>query len=102
MGQFHPMDSSAMPIIITQSEFMRRMREQQQAGGGAMWGAMPEMFNLVVNENHDLVNALLAQPDSEENKEKVSQMIDLALLSQGMLKGEKLTSFLKRSVEILK
>jgi len=102
MVQFEPMNENSMPIIVTQSEFMRRMREQQQAGGGAMFGSMPEMYNLVVNENHPLVGSMIQNPDSEESKAKVSQMIDLALLSQGMLKGEKLSQFLQRSVEILK
>jgi len=102
MVQFEPMNENSMPIIVTQSEFMRRMREQQQAGGGAMFGSMPEMYNLVVNENHPLVGSMIQNPDSDESKAKVSQMIDLALLSQGMLKGEKLSQFLQRSVEILK
>ncbi|MFT5336329.1 MAG: molecular chaperone HtpG, partial [Luteibaculaceae bacterium] len=102
MVQFEPMDENAMPIMITQAEFMRRMREQQQAGGGAMWGAMPEMFNLVVNENHPIIGGLIDTADTDDSKAKISQLIDLAMLSQGLLKGEKLTAFVKRSVDILK
>jgi molecular chaperone HtpG len=87
--------------MITQSEFMRRMKEQQQLSGGGMqmFGELPENYNLVVNSNHSLVSKIL--DDSNDNKEIIQQFLDLALLSQGLLKGEKLTTFIKRSVDLI-
>jgi len=101
--QFESMSESEAPIVITQPEFMRRMQEQQKMGGGgnAMFGAFPEMYNLTVNENHPLVGAILKK--QKGNKQKTAkQLIDLAMLSQGMLKGEELTKFINRSVDLMK
>lgn len=97
---FESMSEKDNPMIITQSEFMRRMKEQQMTGGG-MFGAFPEMYNLVVNTNHPLVSQVLTEKDDSKQKELVSQMVDLALLSQNMLKGEALSSFIKRSVDLI-
>lgn len=100
--QFESMSENDKPIIITQSEFMRRMKEQQMSGGGPnMFGAMPEMYNMVVNANHPLITEL---KDLEEPKQKetVGQLIDLALLSQNMLKGEAMSKFIQRSVDLMK
>ncbi|MFT6174561.1 MAG: molecular chaperone HtpG [Cryomorphaceae bacterium] len=100
--QFENMSENDRPIIITQSEFMRRMKEQQMSGGGVnMFGAMPEMYNMVVNANHPLITEL---KDQEETKQKktVGQLIDLALLSQNMLKGEAMSKFIQRSVDLMK
>ncbi|WP_405252174.1 molecular chaperone HtpG [Dokdonia sp. Asnod3-C12] len=103
--QVEAMDSSAAPFIITQPEFMRRMKEMQQTGGGGgmnMFGNMPEMYNLVVNGNHALVSEIL-NADSEDTKKRlITQSFDLAKLSQNLLKGEELTSFIKRSYEMIK
>ena len=96
------MSVSDSPVVITQSEFMRRMKEQQQLSGGGgmqMFGDLPENYNLVVNSNHSLVSKILAE--GKENKEMIQQFLDLALLSQGLLKGEKLTEFVKRSVNLI-
>ncbi|HKL40656.1 MAG TPA: molecular chaperone HtpG, partial [Cryomorphaceae bacterium] len=100
--QFESMSENDRPVIITQSEFMRRMKEQQMSGGGAnMFGTMPEMYNMVVNANHPLITELINQEESKQ-KETVGQLIDLALLSQNMLKGEAMSKFIQRSVDLMK
>jgi molecular chaperone HtpG len=101
--QLESLDSDATPFIITQPEFMRRMKEMSQSGGGGMFGMsnMPEMYNLVVNANSELANSILQAKD-EAQKELVKNALDLAKLSQGLLKGEELTAFVKRSFDTLK
>ena len=101
--QFENMSETDAPIVITQPEFMRRMQEQQRMGGGGMnmFGSFPEMFNLTVNTNHPAVGAVLKK--QKENRGKMAkQLTDLAMLSQGMLKGPALTEFIKRSIELVK
>lgn len=103
--QLEAMDSNAAPLIITQPEFMRRMKEMQQTGGGgAMFGMgnMPEMYNLVVNTNADLVNEILNTKTAKKRERLINQSLDLAQLSQGLLKGEALTNFIKRSYDMIK
>lgn len=103
--QLEAMDSNAAPFIITQPEFMRRMKEMQQTGGGgAMFGMgnMPEMYNLVVNTNSDLVNEILNTKTAKKRERLINQSLDLAQLSQGLLKGEALTNFIKRSYDMIK
>lgn len=101
--QLESLDSDATPFIITQPEFMRRMKEMSQSGGGGMFGMgnMPEMYNLVVNANSELATSILEAKDDAQ-KELVKNALDLAKLSQGLLKGEELTAFVKRSFETLK
>ena len=101
--QLEAMDSNASPFIITQPEFMRRMKEMSQSGGGGMFGmgSMPDMYNLVVNTNSELATNLL-NADETVKATLVKQALDLAKLSQGLLKGEELTSFVKRSFEAIK
>ena len=101
--QFESMSETDVPMMITQSEFMRRMKEQQAMGGGGMnfMGNMPEMFNLVVNANHPLTSQILGEKSKKAQKNLAKQATDLALLAQGMLKGEELTAFIKRSVGLL-
>lgn len=101
--QLEARDSKASPFIITEPEFMRRMKEMQQTGGGGMFGMgnMPEMYNLVVNTNHELVGEIL-KTEGEEQKRLINQAVDLAKLSRNLLKGEELTAFIKRSYNILK
>ena len=98
MVQFESMSENEAPIIITQPEFMRRMMEQQKMGGGGMFGAFPEMHHLVVNANHPKVSALLSKKEDEQ-KQTVKQLMDLALLSQGLLKGKALNDFVERNIE---
>ena len=100
--QLEAMDSNAAPFMITQPEFMRRMKEMQQTGGGGMFGMgnMPEMYNLVVNTNSELVNQILNTKTAKKRERLINQSLDLAQLSQGLLKGEALTNFIKRSYEL--
>ena len=94
--QTEALDSQAAPFLITQPEFMRRMKDMQMSGGGMnMFGEMPDMYNLVVNTNSSLVGKILETKDEAQQKELVSQALDLAKLSQGLLKGEELTKFVK-------
>ncbi len=101
--QLEAMDSAAAPITITEPEFMRRMKEMQQTGGGGMFGMgnMPEMYNLVVNTNHELMSDIL-QKSEEEQANLINQSLDLALLSKNLLRGEALTKFVKRSYQMIK
>ncbi len=102
--QLENLDSNAAPFIITQSEFMRRMKEMSQSGGGGMFGMgnMPEMYNLVVNTNSDLATKILSEKDTTAQHNLINQALDLAKISQGLLKGEELTNFVKRSFELIK
>ncbi|GGG57544.1 chaperone protein HtpG [Croceivirga lutea] len=101
--QMEAMDSSAQPFIITEPEFMRRMKEMQQTGGGMFgMGNMPDMFNLVVNTNHELVNDILNTKTAKKRERLINQSLDLARLSKGLLKGEALTNFINRSYDMIK
>lgn len=96
------LDSEATPFRITQPEFIRRMKEMQAVGGGMGFGGFPEMYNLVVNTNSPLASQILSTTDEVTRKALISQSFDLARLSQGLLKGEALTEFVKRSFSLLK
>ncbi len=99
---FESMSEKDQPVLVTQTEFMRRLKEQEALGGGGFYGTLPEMYNVVVNSNHPLVGQLLQENDTQK-KERVSrQLVDLALLSQGLLKGPELSEFVKRSVDLIK
>ncbi|MGB0366631.1 MAG: molecular chaperone HtpG [Flavobacteriaceae bacterium] len=100
--QLEALSSSQLPFVLTQPEFMRRMKEMQQAGGNAMFGQMPEMYNLVVNTNHPLVEQILNTKTEKKRTRLIQQTLDLARLSQNLLKGEELTSFIQRSVDLIK
>lgn len=101
--QLEAMDSHAAPFIITQSEFMRRMKEMSQTGGNMFgMGNFPEMYNLVVNTNSDLASKILAEKDETTKQNLINQALDLAKIAQGLLKGEELTNFVKRSFEMIK
>jgi molecular chaperone HtpG len=105
MVQLETMDSNAAPFMITQPEFMRRMKEMQQTGGGGgMFGMgnMPEMYNLIVNTNSELVIEILNTKTKKKQERLITQSLDLAQLSQGLLKGEALTNFINRSYEMIK
>ena len=102
---FENLSENDLPFMITQNEFMRRMKDMQALGGGggmAFMGDMPESYNLVVNTNNLLSGKILDEEKEEKQNEIVKQIYDLALLSQNLLKGEKLTNFIKRSVSIIK
>jgi len=103
--QLEAMDSNESPFTITQPEFMRRMKEMQANGGGGgmnMFGSMPEMYNLIVNTNSELVTEILGTKTKKKQERLITQSLDLACLSQGLLKGEALTNFIKRSYEMIK
>ena len=105
MVQLEAMDSNSAPFMITQPEFMRRMKEMQQTGGGGgMFGMgnMPEMHNLIVNTNSELVSEILNTKTKKKQERLITQSLDLAQLSQGLLKGEALTNFINRSYEMIK
>lgn len=101
--QLESLEESDAPMQVTQSEFMRRYREMAQTSGGGMgfYGELPESYNLVVNINHPLISRVLNETDAEKQKELVHQLTDLALLANGLLKGEALSKFLQRSVEMI-
>ena len=103
MVQLEPMDSEAAPFVITEPEFMRRMKEMQQTGGGMFgMGNMPDMYNLVVNTNHPLVGEILQSKTDKKRQRLIEQSLDLARLSKGLLKGEALTRFIQRSFDMVK
>ena len=99
--QLEPMDSNSLPFMLAQPEFMRRMKEMQQTGGGAM-GSFPEMYTLIVNTNHELIGKILNTRTENKRKRLIKQSIDLAKLSQSTLKGEELTEFIKRRIDLIK
>ncbi|RDI12120.1 molecular chaperone HtpG [Flavobacterium sp. AG291] len=100
--QLEAMDSNAAPFMITQPEFMRRMKEMSASGGQGMFGNFPDMYNVVVNTNHELSSNILNSTDKTHQEALVKQALDLAKLSQNLLKGEELTAFVKRSFELIK
>jgi molecular chaperone HtpG len=103
--QTESLEQNAQPFTITQNEFMRRMKEMAEMGGGGMasfYGEMPENYNLVVNVNHPVIGQILNENDTEKQTQTLSQLKDLALLGQGLLKGEALDNFISRSIEIIK
>ena len=101
--QMEALDSEAAPFIITEPEFMRRMKEMQQTGGGMFgMGNMPDMYNLVVNANHPLVSEILNTKTAKKRERLINQSLDLARLSKGLLKGEELTKFIQRSYYMVK
>jgi len=101
--QLESLEENDAPMQVTQSEFMRRYREMAQTSGGGMgfYGELPESYNLVVNINHPLISRVLNESDEAKQKELIHQLTDLALLGNGLLKGEALSKFLKRSVEMI-
>lgn len=100
-----PLSEQDAPMMITRPEFMRRMKDMNQLGGGGggfnFYGTMPDMYQMVVNTNHPLIGKALDESDSEKQNALLKQMSDLALLAQGLLKGEALTQFVKRSVSLI-
>lgn len=103
MVQLEAMDSDASPFIITQPEFMRRMKEMQATGGGMFgMGNFPEMYNLVVNTNSELIGEILNTKTKDNQERLINQSLDLAKLSQGLLKGKELSEFIKRSYQMIK
>lgn len=100
--QTEALDSNAEPFIITQPEFMRRMKEMQAMGGNSMFGSFPDSYNLIVNTNSEIASKILNESNEETKSNLVKQALDLAKLAQGLLKGEELTAFVKRNFESIK
>ena len=92
-----------MPVTITMEEWMRRMKEMAQTGGGPMsfYGSLPDSYKVAINGNHPLVDKILKAGNEESQVKLAKQAFDLALLSQGLLTGKDLTAFVKRSVEMI-
>lgn len=101
---FESMSETSMPVQITRPEFMRRMKDMSMLGGGGLnyMGSLPDSFNLIVNSNHPLIGKIHSEKDPDLQKTMAKQLIDIAKLSQNLLKGEELTGFIKRSLEILR
>ena len=99
--QLEPLDSSSLPFMLAQPEFMRRMKEMQQTGGGSM-GSMPDMYSLIVNTNHELVSKILNTRTEKKRNSLIKQSVDLAKLSQSTLTGKELTEFINRSIDLIK
>jgi len=98
-----PMAPDELPVTITLSEFMRRMKDMAATGGGggmAMMGNMPEQYNVAINGNHPLMAKIMKSRKEEKKVQLAKQAYDLALLSQNMLNGNDLTNFINRSVEL--
>ncbi len=101
--QLEAMQSDSLPFMITQPEFMRRMKEMQQTSGNSMFGGgFPETFQLIVNVNHQLITEILETKTKKKQERLVKQSLDLAKLSQSLLKGEELSTFIKRSFDMIK
>jgi molecular chaperone HtpG len=99
--QLESLDSKSIPFMLAQPEFMRRMKEMQQSGGGGM-GNMPEMYSLIVNTNHELVSKILTTRTEKKRNSLIKQSVDLAKLSQNVLTGKELTEFINRSIDLIK
>lgn len=102
--QLEALDSNSDAFMLTEPEFMRRMKDMQQTGGGGMMGmgSMPDMYNLVVNTNSEIAQHILDTEDSEQKLSLIGQALDLAKLSKGLLKGEALAAFVSRSYKLIK
>lgn len=98
---FESLSENEQPMMITQPEFMRRMRDMSALGGSGFYGNLPEQYNLIINSNHPLISKLLDEKDEEKQGKLTKQLTDLALLSQNLLKGEELTNFIRRSVGLI-
>jgi len=99
--ELRPLSPQDQPVMITKPEFMRRMQEMQAMQGMDM-GMMPDMYNLVINSNHELIAQDLLNRDEDGKKEVADYLYKVALLNQGMLKGAQLTEFVNRSLSFLK
>jgi molecular chaperone HtpG len=98
-----PLSPDDLPVTITMSEWMRRMKDMAKTGGGGMsfYGAMPDQYNVAINGNHTIIQKIIKAETEEQKTKLAKQAYDLALLSQNLLTGADLTSFIKRSVELV-
>ena len=98
------LSADTAPVVATRPEFMRRMKDMGAVGGGmtAFYATMPDEVNLTINGNHPIYQALLKEKNKAQQEKQIHNLADLALLSQGLLKGSNLTDFINRSVELMK
>jgi molecular chaperone HtpG len=99
--QLEDLSETAMPVSITEPEFLRRMREQSMLGNQPFGAGGMELYNLIVNTNHPLMTKIINEKDSEKQKEIAKQSLDLAMLSKNLLKGEALSNFINRSIKLI-
>ena len=100
--QLEGLSETDAPALITRPEFMRRMKEMAATGGGyEFMTGMGEQFNLIINANHPLMKKVISATSEDEKQKMMRQAVDLAMLSQGLLKGEALSGFIRRSVELI-
>ncbi|HNX21612.1 MAG TPA: molecular chaperone HtpG [Bacteroidales bacterium] len=99
--QIESLSETDLPIMITRNEFMRRYQDMEKISGQKSFYGAFEHYNLVVNGNHEIVQKVLHEENEEKQKQIIQQMVDLALLSQNMLIGEKLSDFVKRSIDLM-
>ncbi|MDZ7608339.1 MAG: molecular chaperone HtpG [Cyclobacteriaceae bacterium] len=102
--QLEALSPDELPVTLILPEFMRRMKDMQKIGGGSpymMFGDMPDQFNVVLNTNHSMISKILKTEEEEKQKELAVQSFELALLSQSLLKGNRLTAFIKRSLDLV-
>ncbi|SEL09022.1 molecular chaperone HtpG [Parapedobacter koreensis] len=96
------LNEQELPVTVTLDEFMRRMKDMAQTGGGMnFYGSMPDNYKVTVNGNHPLIKRILSNEDEEARRQLAKQAFDLALLSRGLLTGNELTNFVKRSVSLI-
>ena len=99
--ELESLPAETMPVTITREEWMRRMKDMSRLGGGMnFYGSMPDNYKVAVNGNHKIIGKLLAADENQQTA-IARQLVDLALLSQGLLKGADLTAFVERSVEVI-
>jgi len=98
---FESLSETDMPVQITRPEFMRRMKDMSMLGGASYMGSLPDSYNLVINTNHPLISRINEEKESEAQNALARQLVDLARLSQNLLKGEELTGFIKRIISII-
>ena len=99
-----PLSPDDLPVTITMSEWMRRMKDMAKTGGGGgmnFYGAMPDQYNVAINGNHTIIQKIIKAESEDEKTKLAKQAYDLALLSQNLLTGADLTSFIKRSVDLV-
>jgi molecular chaperone HtpG len=99
---FESLSETEQPLIITQPEFIRRMKDMSLLGGGMSYmGELPEHYNLVVNSNNNIISKMLLETDEAKQASIIQHLFDIARLSQNMLKGKELNEFIKRSTEMI-
>lgn len=101
--QFESLSENELPMMITQNEIMRRMKDMSALGGGMdYFNNVPDQYNLVVNSNHPLITKILKEKDEKKQSDLIRQTTDLAKLGRNLLKGEDMSDFIKRSISIIR